>query len=222
MALIQLRHCADQFADVFVVASEQPCFRQRNQMLMTVQFPGDFVIANCRELKERNREPGIERRAFAMDWIEMPVDFVVFSVTLIALKLLVGENKVFVAEQAKAVCADFISLAHDGYGFVGKVGAEQFGAGSGFTTVEKELSFDGRVLQANRCGAHAGFVPQQVAPLMQFLREARAYFVPVHLGNTRQLVLPFRSHRLSYLTWRKLPFLAAATPHSAQSVWDLG
>ncbi len=125
----------------------------------------------------------------------MPVNFIVLAI-LPAL----GKNKAFITEEAKAVRTDFICLADYGCGFIGQVSAEQLGAGRCFTTVKKKLSFLRRVPKANRCGAHTGFATQQIAALMHLLREARADLVPVHMGNTRQLVLPSGSHRLSYLT----------------------
>ena len=73
---------------------------------MTVQFPCDLVIAHRGKIKKRNLEPWIQRSALAVHGVEMPVN-------------LVSVCKMFVAQQAKTMGADFIGLAQNVVRFVG-------------------------------------------------------------------------------------------------------
>src|SRR5882762_4218402 len=50
-------------------------------------------------------------------------------------------------------------------------------------------------------GRSAHPIASEVTPLVDFLPNARANFVPVHVGQARQLVLPSRCHRFLYLTF---------------------
>src|ERR1700686_2723574 len=110
-----LRH---KFASVFLVPAEQPGLGQRYQVLVPVQFPRDLVVANHCEIKKRNLEPRIERRALAVHRIEMPVNiFVVETVITEIVAAEIGtaavksEFKMFVAQQAKTMAANLIGLA---------------------------------------------------------------------------------------------------------------
>ncbi len=108
----------DEFANALVVliAAQQLRFGQRHQMLVTVQFPNDLVVADRREIEKRDFAPGIERSALAMHGVEMPVDFT-------------AEVEILITEQAKTMGADLIGVAQNGGHFFGQMLAQQFGAG---------------------------------------------------------------------------------------------
>ena len=95
-------------------------------MLVAIQFPGHFVIADDVEIQKWNLEPWLERRALVVDAIEMPVD--VGTVV-----------EILETEQAKTMLADFVCLTDDGGGFVRKVLPKQIGAGRSLARREKEL-----------------------------------------------------------------------------------
>src|ERR1700733_12983465 len=57
-----------------VVFSQPPGFGKGDKVLVAVQFPDDFVIANLIEIEERNLVPGLARGAFVVHGVEMPVD----------------------------------------------------------------------------------------------------------------------------------------------------
>ena len=57
-----------------LVAGQTPSLGERDQMLMTVQFPDDFVIADFLKIQEIDLEPGFQRAALAVNRVEMPVD----------------------------------------------------------------------------------------------------------------------------------------------------
>ena len=97
-------------------------------MLMAIQLPGYFVIADFREIEKRNFEPWIERGALVMHGIEVPVD--VCAVV-----------EVLVAEQAKTMLADFICLSNNGCGLMRQIRTHERGALGGFAGIEKELWF---------------------------------------------------------------------------------
>ena len=119
-----------QFANVLFITCKQPCLGQGDQVLMTVEFPSNFMVADPREFKKGNLEPWVEWRSFCMDKVEVPVD--VMAVAVI---------KVLVAQEAKAVLTNFIRFVHNGGGLGGQVLLQQLGAWSGMAAVEKELAF---------------------------------------------------------------------------------
>ena len=96
-------------------------------MLVPVQFPSDLVVADHGEIKKRNLEPRIERRALAVHGIEMPVNIFVFEIvaTEIATAAVKSELEMLVTQQAKTMAANFISLAHNLGRFIGKMFAHQ-------------------------------------------------------------------------------------------------
>ena len=64
-------------------------------MLLTIEFPNNFVVPNLAEVQKMNLVPGIERSALAMDGIKMPVNFgAVIQITI--------------AQQPEAVLHNFI------------------------------------------------------------------------------------------------------------------
>src|SRR5437868_4525786 len=77
-------------AYVLFVIAEEPCFRERDQVLMPVEFPCNFVISDFRVFEKANVEPGFQRSAFAVNPIKVPVD----------LRAVV---EVFVAQQVKVM-----------------------------------------------------------------------------------------------------------------------
>ena len=44
-------------------------------MLVPIEFPSDFVVANFLKIEKTNLVPGLQRRAFAVHGIEMPINF---------------------------------------------------------------------------------------------------------------------------------------------------
>ena len=53
----------DEFIGIDAIAGQEPSFGQRDQMLVAVQFPDDFVIADCVKIQKIDLEPGFERTA---------------------------------------------------------------------------------------------------------------------------------------------------------------
>ncbi len=53
-------------------------------MLVTIQFPCDFVIAHDGEIQKGNSEPGVEWGSLAVHAIEVPVDFAAVVKTFVA------------------------------------------------------------------------------------------------------------------------------------------
>src|ERR1700730_17248363 len=68
---IPLRH---QFSCVDPVASQAPSFSERHQMLVPVQFPDDFVIADFPFIYKIYFYPGLQRAVLCMNWIKVPID----------------------------------------------------------------------------------------------------------------------------------------------------
>src|SRR6266536_379929 len=163
---------------------------------MPVQFPRNLVVAGKPELKKRNLEALVEGRALLVHAVQMPVD-------------LGAVVKVVVTKQTKTMLADLIGLAHDLCSFVRQMQAHQFGTLGGLTTREKEIRVLGcRCVQPDGARTNTQAVPKKVASLMNLLSQAHPHFFPVHAGQARQLIVPRRGHRFSYLTLRRKPVSA--------------
>ena len=177
----------DQFVNVLVVPAQQSSLCQRDKVLVPVQFPGDFVVTHHSKIKKSNLEPWIERRAFAVHRIKMPVD-------------LISKAEVVVAEQSKTMRADRVRLAQNLRCCVGQIVPHQVGASLSFAGRKEELARPPclgleRQHRERYCPvSHAQAVHQQVAPLVEFLPRAHLHLVPAHSGYARQLVLPSGSH----------------------------
>src|SRR5436190_22225897 len=63
----------NHFADIAFLPGETPGLGERGQMLMPIQFPDDFVIANFGEVEKLNLKPGLKWGALAAYWIHMPI-----------------------------------------------------------------------------------------------------------------------------------------------------
>ena len=114
-----------QFASVLLVAAQQAGLGQRHQVLVTVQFPYDLVVAHHREIKKRNLEPWFHRRTLAVHRVEMPVDLSEIDAFEIAAAAINREGKVLVAEQAKTMATNLICLAQNFARFAGQMFAQQ-------------------------------------------------------------------------------------------------
>ena len=79
-------------------------FGQRNQMLVPVQFPDNFRVADFLIIEITDLEPGLARRLFTADSIEVPVDFA-------------SVIKAFITEQVEAMCTDFFGSGKNLAGF---------------------------------------------------------------------------------------------------------
>src|SRR5690606_6814983 len=58
---------------VYIVAREAPCLRQRHHPLVTVELPGDLVVANRLDVQVRNATPVFHGSALARYRVELPV-----------------------------------------------------------------------------------------------------------------------------------------------------
>src|SRR5215467_3263170 len=63
-----------EFVEIFRIVAEEPGLGQGHQMLVAVEFPGNFVVADNCEFEEGNFWPGQQRGALAVDAVEMPVN----------------------------------------------------------------------------------------------------------------------------------------------------
>ena len=79
------------------LAGGLPALGQRNEVLVTVQLPDDFVVADLIEVEEWDLIPGFAGDALVVYGVEVPVD----GGTKIEIR---------VAEQVEAVLAEFFSL----------------------------------------------------------------------------------------------------------------
>src|ERR1700720_147061 len=91
-----------QFGSVLFLSGQSPGLRQDHQMLMPVQFPRDLVITDLGEIEKIDLEPWFEWRPFAMDYIQMPINFGAVV-------------EVRVSQQAEAVTTDFVRLTEDAF-----------------------------------------------------------------------------------------------------------
>src|SRR6202021_524043 len=165
-------------------------------MLVPIQFPRDFVVAYNREIEKRNLEPWIERPAFAMHGIEMPVD--IFSSTV--------EDKfeIFVAQQTKAVITDLICLAKNFRDIFRQIFVQQIRTLEAFSRGKKERSRTRR--RSVECGCpvvDAHPVHQQISPFVEFLPDTHAPLFPIHSRYARELALQSGSHRCLILHAKK-------------------
>lgn len=80
---------------------------QRHQMLVTVEFPGNFAVSNLGEIKIANLKPGFSGSPLFMHPIAVPVNF--RSVV-----------QVFVTQQVKPVLTDSLGTLDDLISFLGK------------------------------------------------------------------------------------------------------
>ncbi len=173
----------DNFTDIFLVVAKQPCFGQRDQVLVAVQLPRDFVITDHGEVEEGNLEPGIERCALFVDAVQVPVDLgaIIYRV---------------IAQQTKMMAADIVSLVQDFQGLVGQMLAKESGAILRFAVREEKFGPVRQTsLDANGRRWPAQSMAGEVDLLVEFLSSARADFLPVHVRQSRQLVLRCRGHR---------------------------
>ena len=85
----------NHFADIVFLPGETPGLGERGQVLMPIQFPDDFVIANFGEVEKINFKPGFKWGALAVYWIKMPID----------LRAII---EVCVAKQRETVIANFV------------------------------------------------------------------------------------------------------------------
>jgi hypothetical protein len=93
------------------------------------------VVAHRAKIKKRNLEPGIERRALAVDGIKMPVD--VFEVIAAAIN---GEVEIFVAEQTETMGANLIGFAQNFCRFAGQIFLQQVRTLRNFVAGAKKLT----------------------------------------------------------------------------------
>src|SRR5208337_4701752 len=63
-----------QFIGVDAITGHEPGLGERDQMLMTVQFPDDLVVADFMKIQKIDFEPWPQRAARAMNGIGMPID----------------------------------------------------------------------------------------------------------------------------------------------------
>ena len=82
------------------VAGQQIRLGQHHQMLMAIQFPRDFGIAHLLKIQVLHPKCGLPRSAFAVDFVQMPVDCLAVV-------------EVFVAQQIEPVFQDLPGSAHD-------------------------------------------------------------------------------------------------------------
>ena len=154
---------------------------------MAVQFPCNFVVAHQRELEKGNFEPGFQRRTFFVDAIQMPVD----------LRAVV---KIFVAQQPEMMAPNIIGLVKNFQSLGRQMRAQQFSPFSRSTGREEEFRSPCRsFVKSHGFGWQADPVAKKVAPLVDFLAQARVNLVPIHLGQSSELVLPFQRHYASIL-----------------------
>jgi hypothetical protein len=147
------------------------------------------VIAHSRELEEGNLEPGLQWRPFSVDAIKMPVD-------------LGAVVKIVIAQQSEMMASDIIGLVEDFQSLGRQVRTQEVGTFLRPAVTEEEFRLTRRrMVELNYRRWYAYPIKKEVAPLMDFLRHSRANFIPVHPGQARQLVLPFRRHRFPYLTF---------------------
>src|SRR5580698_5552 len=64
----------EQLGRVLVVPAESVSLRQRCQMLVPIQFPGNLAVADLQKIEVANLEPGPKRRAFVVNTVVMPID----------------------------------------------------------------------------------------------------------------------------------------------------
>jgi hypothetical protein len=149
------------------------------------------VITHGCELEKRNLKPGTERRALAVDTIQMPVD----SSAVV---------EVFVAEQAEAMAADVVRVVQDFADSGGRMDSQEFRALNRLAaSEEKSRWLRWRFGQSTSRWPHAYAIEQEVAPLVDSLSQTRIDLVPAHLGQARQLFVKSRRHRFPYLTCEK-------------------
>ena len=74
ITLIISRGILSQLGGEPVVLGKTPGFGEGNKVLVAVQLPDDFVIADLVEVEERNLVPGLARGALVVHGVEMPVD----------------------------------------------------------------------------------------------------------------------------------------------------
>src|SRR5439155_9166906 len=68
------RQLLQEFSHITVLMGQLPSFCQRDQVLMPIQLPDDFVVADLIEIEKINFEPGPKRRTCSVYNVEMPIN----------------------------------------------------------------------------------------------------------------------------------------------------
>src|SRR2546423_9976437 len=85
---------------------------QRNQMLVAVQFPSDFAVADLSKIQITNAVKWLFGRSFLMDGVKMPVDFL-------------SGFKIGVAQKIEAVRTNLVRTFNNFAGLFGQALANQ-------------------------------------------------------------------------------------------------
>ena len=89
-----------------VVSGKPVCLGQRNQVLMTVQFPGDLAVAHFSKIQVLDAVKRLAGRELLIDGVEVPIDL--FPVV-----------EICVSQQIEAVRTNLVSAFKDFAGLLG-------------------------------------------------------------------------------------------------------
>jgi hypothetical protein len=160
----------DCFAGVFFVVRELPGFRQRDQVLVAIQLPDDFVVSGLGEIEEVDLEPRRQRSAFSVDCIEVPIDFGAVI-------------QVLVAQKPEVVAANLIGLFYQSVRFVRQVFAQETDAARQFVRRKQKLAWSTTLDALDLSfGLPSAAVESDIETFTDFLANTGAQFVPTHLG----------------------------------------
>jgi hypothetical protein len=102
----------ENFMHELLVAREPVRFRQGEEVLVPVKFPGNFAIANLLEIEIVDFEPGPAWPAFAVDNVEVPVNAGAIV-------------KIGVTEQIEPMLTQFMGLGYNASGVRRKPAPQQ-------------------------------------------------------------------------------------------------
>src|SRR6185503_14094909 len=157
--VVELRH---QFFLEAFFAADGIRLCQRHQVLMTVEFPYDFRVADFLKVQIADRVPGLLWRAFTVHPINMPID----------LQTVV---EVLVAKQIKSVRANLLRAGKRVVDLIRHPLAEQSGQFRQLLRGKEELRSNATLQQGH---SERGTLPQaiqkEIRPLRNFLAGALA------------------------------------------------
>jgi hypothetical protein len=138
-------------------------------MLVTIQLPRHFVIANFGEIKKADFEPWFQWRELAVYSVEMPGDFSAIV-------------EILVSEQPKAMTTNLIGFSDDILCFLGEMFAKNLSDRWQIVFGEEEPPVRGalRVFQSIRGRQKTRSVERPIEPLVDLLPHTGLDLVRTH------------------------------------------
>jgi hypothetical protein len=160
-----------------VLMGQPPRLCQGDQVLMPIQFPDDFVVADLIKIKKIDFEPRLKRGTFSVHNVEMPIN----------LRAII---KILVSQQGESMAANIVGFADNRFNFRGKVFFQQTNP-AGYLVRRDEESFPGaggRKAVAWALQAHA--ILCEVKTLMEFLPSSGFQLIPTRVRQPSQNSAP--------------------------------